>query len=207
LTTESSARVAAEGAIREDLARGDHAAAATTTIRAYGAEVRAFLIATHRDVEDADEVFARFCEHVWRGIASFEGGSSVRTWAYAIARNASRNYRRDAHVHRKRHAPLETSSELSALIVAVRSETRPYMRTAAKDKLAAVRAALDDDDRDLLVLRVDRGLEWKELARAMSETPLSDADVVRESQRLRKRFQLLKDRLIELGRREGLIED
>jgi RNA polymerase sigma-70 factor, ECF subfamily len=207
LTTGSDARLAAEGTIRDALARGDEAAAATAAIRAYGAEVRSFLIATHRDIEDAEEVFARFCEHVWRGIGAFAGESSVRTWAYAIARNASRNYRRDANVHRKRHTPLETSSELSELIVRVRSETRPYMRTEAKDKLASIRASLDDEDRDLLVLRVDRGLEWKELARAMSESPLSDEDVVRESQRLRKRFQVLKARLVELGRREGLIED
>jgi RNA polymerase sigma-70 factor, ECF subfamily len=161
----------------------------------------------HRDGADADEVFALVCERVWRGIAAFQWESSARTWVYAIARNTSSNYRRDARVRGKRLTPLETDGELSALIAKARSETEPYLRTEAKDKLASIRASLDEDDRDLLVLRVDRGLEWKDLARAMSDTPLSDEDATRAAQRLRKRFQLLKDRLVELGRREGLIGD
>jgi RNA polymerase sigma-70 factor (ECF subfamily) len=36
------------------------------------------------------------------------------------------------------------------------------------------------------------------------EAEVSDAQLTKESQRLRKRFQLLKERLIEQGRREGL---
>jgi RNA polymerase sigma-70 factor (ECF subfamily) len=203
--TEATATI--EDVIRARVAEGDLAAAATEALRAYGGELRAYLLATHRNAEDADEVFALVCERVWRGIAGFGFESSVRTWTYAIARNASSNYRRDARVRGRRVTRLDTSDELSALIDHARSETRPYLRTEAKDKLAAIRASLDDDDRDLLVLRVDRGLEWKDLARAMSDAPLSDEEAKRAAQRLRKRFQLLKQRLVDLGKREGLIGD
>jgi RNA polymerase sigma-70 factor (ECF subfamily) len=61
----------------------------------------------------------------------------------------------------------------------------------------------------LLVLRVDRNLEWNDLARVLAEgddgtAPLADADVTREAARLRKRFQLLKEKLREMAKREGL---
>ena len=53
------------------------------------------------------------------------------------------------------------------------------------------------EDQELLLLRVDRELEFSEIAMIL----LSDGDspdeaaVARESARLRKRFQLLKERL------------
>jgi RNA polymerase sigma-70 factor (ECF subfamily) len=57
------------------------------------------------------------------------------------------------------------------------------------------------------VLRVDRKLAWNELAEVLhdGEGPLDPSGIKREAARLRKRFQLLKERLVELGRREGLV--
>jgi RNA polymerase sigma-70 factor (ECF subfamily) len=88
----------------------------------------------------------------------------------------------------------------------VRTQTKPYLRTEAKSKLAELRDSLPPEDRTLLVLRIDKGMEWKDLARVMlgEEADVSDAQLTKESQRLRKRFQLLKDRLVEQGRKEGL---
>jgi RNA polymerase sigma-70 factor (ECF subfamily) len=59
------------------------------------------------------------------------------------------------------------------------------------------------------VLRLDRGLEWKELARVMlgAEAGLDEEVLRREAQRLRKRYQLLKEKLVEAGRRHGLVGD
>jgi RNA polymerase sigma-70 factor (ECF subfamily) len=56
-------------------------------------------------------------------------------------------------------------------------------------------------------LRVDRGLEWKELARIMlgDEATITGPLLERESRRLRKRFQHVKERLVAAGRRQGLI--
>src|SRR5262249_48514473 len=89
----------------------------------------------------------------------------------------------------------------------VRTETAPYLRTEVKDKLAEIRASLPPEDELLLVLRVDKRLEWKDIARVLrgGDVPADDTVLARESQRLRKRFQHLKDRLMELGRREGLV--
>jgi RNA polymerase sigma-70 factor (ECF subfamily) len=61
---------------------------------------------------------------------------------------------------------------------------------------------LSPEDRELLVLRVDRGLAWNDLARVLSEEDgeLDGPAITREAARLRKRFQVLKDRLREMAR-------
>jgi RNA polymerase sigma-70 factor (ECF subfamily) len=61
----------------------------------------------------------------------------------------------------------------------------------------------------LLILRVDRRLDWTEIARVLLETPEhlppDAAALKREAARLRKRFQIVKDRLRERVEREGLL--
>jgi RNA polymerase sigma-70 factor (ECF subfamily) len=81
------------------------------------------------------------------------------------------------------------------------------LRTQARDKLAAIRDSLAPEDRMLLVLRVDKRLEWKDLARVMigQDGDPTDAALLKESQRLRKRFQLLKEKLVEAGKAAGIL--
>jgi RNA polymerase sigma-70 factor, ECF subfamily len=187
-------------------AAGNVENATTTTIRAYGPEILGFLTALHRSEDIADEVFSLWCERIFRGLGAFGWECSLRTWVYTIARNASKNHRRDQHVAQRRAAPL--SEEISHLEGQVRTETRPYLRTEAKSKLAELRDALSPEDRMLLVLRLDKGLEWKEVAQVMlgNEEPADDTHLGREAQRLRKRFQLVKDRLVQAARTAGILD-
>jgi RNA polymerase sigma-70 factor (ECF subfamily) len=67
---------------------------------------------------------------------------------------------------------------------------------------------LPQEDQELLMLRVDRDLPWDALAEVLrgdDEIPLTPDVRKREAARLRKRFQLIKDRLREMARREGLL--
>ena len=91
----------------------------------------------------------------------------------------------------------------------MREITPTLARTKARDKLDAIRDALPPEDRMLLVLRVDRRLEWKDLARVMlgEDGEVTEAALAKESQRLRKRFQLLKEKLLEAGKRAGILGD
>jgi len=59
----------------------------------------------------------------------------------------------------------------------------------------------------LLILRVDRSMDFRELVVAMSEesTPIEDAAIDREAARLRKRFERIKDRLRAMAKDEGLL--
>jgi RNA polymerase sigma-70 factor (ECF subfamily) len=199
---------AIEATVRQLCAEGDRTAAATAIIRGHGPEIYGFLRGLHRGDPAADDVFAIWSERVWRALEGFGWECSLRTWVYVIARNASYNHKRDARVKARNGAPMPASSELSKLQEQVRSETRPYQRTEAKDKLAQIRESLPPDDQMLLVLRVDKQLEWKSLAQVMlgEESGADDARLTREAQKLRKRFQHLKERLIELGRRQGLLD-
>jgi hypothetical protein len=49
-------------------------------------------------------------------------------------------------------------------------------------------------------------MEWREIAVAMNDAELSDAEVTREAARLRKRLQLATERLRALARERGLLE-
>ena len=53
-----------------------------------------------------------------------------------------------------------------------------------------------------------RRLSWNDLAQVLHEdegAPLEGAALTREAARLRKRFQLVKERLYEMGREAGLL--
>lgn len=197
-----------EQKIRRRCDARDYPGAAEAAIRGYGREIFEFLAAMHRREDDASEVFSRFTEGLFRGLPNFAWQCTFRTWAYAIARRASLHYRRDARRHAARFSPMPEGSWLSALEAEVRTETLPYLRTERKSRFAVLRESLPPEDQMLLMLRVDRKLAWNELAQVMHEeggAPLDDEALKREAARLRKRFQLVKERLYEMGRREGLI--
>lgn len=211
------------------LERQDHAAAATLAIRGLGAEIFGFLVSTHRSEVDAAEVFSLFAERLWRRLAAYQGDCSVRTWAYLLARHASLNYRRDEHRRQKRLRPVAETSQLPELLAGVRSETASFLRTDRQARFAALRHTLPVEDQMLLILRVDRGLSWNDLAKVLHDgagsenaasvgtvapnasaenalaPPLTGEALAREAARLRKRFQLLKGRLLALGRQAGVV--
>jgi RNA polymerase sigma-70 factor, ECF subfamily len=182
--------------------------AATAALQLYGREVCGFLVALHRDPDDADEVFSVWSEKLWRGLPGFGWRSSFRTWLYTLARHASIDYRRGELRRQRQASPLSEVGEFSALAQQVRTDTRSFLRTEGRDRFAELRRSLAAEDQELLILRVDRGLSWDDLARVtLGQDEPAAPELKRESQRLRKRFQLLKERLLEMGKREGLVGD
>ncbi|HEY3819399.1 MAG TPA: sigma-70 family RNA polymerase sigma factor [Polyangiaceae bacterium] len=206
---EEAARAKLEADARALCQAGDHAGAATLAVKGYGPEIFGFLLAVLHDDVEAGEVFAELAEALWHGLPTFAWESSLRTWSYAIARNILRTRRRDA-ARQQRHRPRAGESALEDVAQEVRTQTLTYLRTETKTRLQALRDALPEEDRMLLVLRVDRQLAWNELARVLAEAdgdaPLDDAALAKEAARLRKRFQLVKDRLREQAKKEGLID-
>jgi RNA polymerase sigma-70 factor (ECF subfamily) len=195
-------RVSPEDEIRALRESGDLAAAAARTIRAYGPEVLGFLTSLV-GAGEADDVFAQASHDLWIGMASFRGQASMRTWFYTLARHAASRHRRTP---RRRNVPI---SEVSELVEKVRTQTAPHLRSDVKDRFATIRESLDPDDRWLLVLRVDRGMSWADIARVMDESggEPPEADVVRATARLRKRFQLVKQIIRDRARAAGLLPD
>jgi RNA polymerase sigma-70 factor (ECF subfamily) len=77
--------------------------------------------------------------------------------------------------------------------------TRSQLRT--DERLDRIRLQLGDDERKLLVLRVDRALEWEQIAAALSSN-----GVAVSPDTARRRFDRLRQRIANLARTEGLLE-
>lgn len=215
MSTDAEPRLPAEAEIQALHERAEYEAAAERALSLYGRELLEFLVALHRDdFDEADEVFALFAEGFWRTWPGFAWQCSARTWMYTIARRSSLEFRRKEGRRRRRVVRLDSerllSPQLSGLIARVRTATAPYLRTENKDRIRMLRRSLPEDEQALLMLRVDRQLTWKQLARVMraesaGQPPVDEQALAREAARLRKRFQLVKDKLYTLARREGLI--
>jgi RNA polymerase sigma-70 factor, ECF subfamily len=193
-----------ESRIQELSKAGAHDQAATLVLETYGSEVFGYLVHTLGNESDAGEVFSQTAEDLWKGLPSFGFRCTVRTWIYVLGRHAISRYRRSPWNRGERRTG---DSRLDSAVQVARSRTQPWRRTEVKDRMAALRDSLDEDDRTLLTLRVDRDLGWEDIARVMLGGEEPDAkDVARESARLRKRFQLLKDELRRRAQEAGLLE-
>ena len=189
----------AETSIRAQLEGGDLRGAATETITVYGPELYGFLRGTARNDDLADEAFAQVGEDLWRGLARFRWDSSLRSWCYALARNSLHRLRRDPRRSPARHVDL-SDADISAIAERVRTVTAAFAKSEVKDELAVLRGQLDPDDRELLLLRLDRQMSWKEIARIFG-----DDDITTRAAALRKRFERAKERLRVLALDHGLL--
>jgi RNA polymerase sigma-70 factor (ECF subfamily) len=179
-------------------AEGRMSAVADGVLREYGPEILGLLVALLRDHEAAAEVYAEFSAALWAGLPSFRAESSLRTWAYRIARNAAAHFRRDPL--RRRGVAMGDCPELEEMPVRARTETATFRRTESKDSVAHLRQSLDPDDQMLLMLRVDRALAWDDIAQIMADSgdgaALTDAASRRRvAAMLRKRYERIKEAL------------
>lgn len=188
-----------EKGIAEALARGDARAAAVIAIRGYSPEITAYLERLLGSADDAADAFSFWEEDVWNGIASFEGRGSARVWAYRVARRAAARVAREAW--RRRRVGMRTAS-VSRIAAKVRSSG-----SASRDRQAAaldkLRETLSFKDRELLVLRIDRRLRFREIAAVLAGEGKPVDELAAAA--VRKRFERLKGRLGELAREKGLL--
>ena len=192
-----------EKSIETLLAAGNTAEAATVVLREYGGEILGHLMGRLPNEDDAREVFAMFTEDLWRAIAHVTIRTSMRAYAYALARNAASRYL-VRHVRRaRRGVPIGEAGPSDAFVAVARTVTPTYLRTETKTAFQELRAELSEEDRAILALRLDRQLEWREIAEALSDGETTD--LTRESARLRKRFESIRRQLGRLARERGLL--
>jgi len=164
---------------------------ATSTLHAYGDELLGYLVALTRDRTLADEAFGQLLEDLWVGLPAFRWECSMRTWAYTLARNAvTRNRRGQA---RKKAVSIDAG--VMELAAELQTRTATFLKTESRDRFAALRATLEPDDQTLLILRINRGLAWRDIARILPgpDGEVDDAAVTRRAATLRKHFERLKD--------------
>ena len=186
-----------EAKVLASLDAGDVKGAATEAIRGYGPQILGYLTAVLKDEDDARDVFSQFAEDLWRGLPGFRRECSLRAWAFKVAWHAASRHARDPY--RRRHRPILTT-EASKIAASVRSTMSTYAPGGRADRLLKLREALDPEEQTLLILRVDKGLSWEDVAQVLSTegTPVASAA-------LRKRFERLKDKLARLAKEQGLL--
>ncbi len=203
--TTSASSTTLDERVRQLVESGRQADAATMALRALGPQVLGYLSGVMGSEADADDVFASASERVWRSLAKFEWRCSLRTWVYMVAHREISRFRQRAKRHldgRVRISELRSQSVLAE----VRSSVSAALRSEREQKLAKLRAELSEEERALLVLRVDRELPWDEIALIVADgaEAWSDEERKREAARLRKRFQIVRERLASRVREEQL---
>jgi RNA polymerase sigma-70 factor (ECF subfamily) len=183
--------------VRERLATDGPDAAATLLIELLGPAILRYLRSMLRVEDDAADAFSIWSENVWTGLPAFRGESSLKTWGYRLAWNVAQNLRNEAW--RRRGQRLATG-QASALAQSIRTRSVLVVERQ-RQALDELRAALSEEDRSLLVLRLDQQLSWNEVAEVLA------AEGKRiEPATLMKRYERVKARLGELARERGLIE-
>jgi len=192
-----------EARVRARCEAGEIEDAVADAVRGYGEEVFSFIAARFANEDDAAEVFSQACEDLLSSLPTFRWRASLRTWFYRLARTAAVRYKRSPLNRGDRRVALSNVSEIA---YQVRSRTMAHLRTEVKDRVRALRDRLEEDDRQLLELRIDRDLSWNDIAEVLADDELEDADVARAAAAARQRFQKLKSKLRELAIADGLLE-
>lgn len=187
---------------------GDMEAAATIIYEAYSRELYSFLLAQFSSTASVEDVFSQFNEDFWRGLPNFGWRCSVRAWCYRLLRNAAHRYRRYPGNQARRRVPVSALPWSEAAVQRARTSTRPHLRTEVKDRFQRLREKLAPEDRDLLILRVDRNLSWHDVAHAMlsPEQPTDDETLRKKEAALRQRYSDVKKRLKVLAVEAGLLQ-
>jgi len=198
---------AIEAEVRAAWEARDHERAVALVIERYGPELLAFLTSLTRDAVVASDVFSEFSENLWRSWPRFEWRCSVRTWSYTLVRRTASHHRERNRKH-EHNRTLTPPSQLSLAVERLRTATLAHRRTDVKNRFQELRAQLSEEDQSLLILRVDRGLSWLELAGIFLNDESASPELQKtEAARLRKRFQLAKERLRALVEQAGLLEN
>jgi RNA polymerase sigma-70 factor (ECF subfamily) len=177
---------------------GDTGAAAGAVIEALGPAILRYLRARLHQDDDARDAFSQWAENVWHGLPTFRFDATLRTWCYRLAWNAAQNVRNEAW---RRNGQRLVTGQASQLAEAIRASTAgPWERQ--QQALDELRASLDDEDRALLILRLDHELTWDEVSEVLAweGRPVAVAA-------LTKRYERIKARLGKLARERGLLGD
>jgi RNA polymerase sigma-70 factor (ECF subfamily) len=166
-----------DASVRALCERGEYDEATVLVLKAWGGAIYRFIAARVRDEDLTSDAFAKFSEDLWRGMAKFEGRAPVKVWSYAIARNAAE----------------------------IRTDTREYLRTGFKTRFRELARRLAPEEHAIMWLRINERMSWEEIARVQSD--VHGPELKREAARLRKRFQLVREKLRTMAESEGLVPD
>ena len=162
-----------ESALVEELRAGSEEAFAWL-IQRYHQPIYSLLARTVHDRSDAADLTQEVFVKVFRGVGSFHGESSLKTWIYRIALHEASNQRRWWMRHKQQEIAIEqemaeNESGTPARLVdmLVDPAESPYEMAVHAETRARVEAALDqvpEPFRTTLILRDIEGFVYEEVA-------------------------------------------
>ncbi len=162
-----------EAALIEELQAGSEEAFAWLIAR-FHQPIYSLLARTLQDRADAADLTQEVFVKVFRGVGSFHGESSLRTWIYRIALHEASNQRRWWTRHKQQEVPMEqemgegdSGSQLRLIETLVDPAESPFDNVVHGENRARVEAALNqvpEPYRSTLILRDIEGFVYEEVA-------------------------------------------
>ena len=146
--------------------------------------------------EDAQDAAQEAFLNAWRGLASFQGGSSFSTWLYRLASNACIDLLRRRKRRQEGEAPHSLDDEEAGWPEPAAPGGGPEEELEQKERRQALERelrALPDHQREILVMREVSGLSYQEIGELLS------LDLGTVKSRLARARLALKKRLLENG--------
>lgn len=144
--------------------RRDHAVL-TRLYEDHGARIHRFLRDLLGDAALAADATQETFVRAYRQLATFRDGASVAPWLFGIARNVSLEMRRARF--RAARVLTPASDEKPADALALGSPESDLLSREALRVIDVALAELSDDRRAMLLLRLDHGLAYEEIAELM----------------------------------------
>jgi len=162
-----------EAALIGELQAGSEEAFAWLIAR-FHQPIYSLLARTVHDRADAADLTQEVFVKVFRGVGSFHGESSLRTWIYRIALHEASNQRRWWMRHKQQEVPIEqeigdgeSGTQLRLVEVLVDPSESPFDNMVHGENRARVEAALaqvPEPFRSTLILRDIEGFVYEEVA-------------------------------------------
>ena len=196
-----------EATILQELKAGSEEAFASL-IAQYHQPIYSLVARTIRNPADAPDLTQEIFIKVFRGIRSFNGDSSLRTWIYRIAIHEASNQRRWWRRHCERDVPLEAEirgeqgegfSLLDTLAVAGASPFDEAASSELRERVDAELRKVPEPYRTAVVLRDIEGFTYEEIAEFLNvQMGTVKSRLMRGRAHLKSRLAPL---LVELGMR------
>ena len=100
-------------------------------LRRLGPEVGGYLVARMGHADEVSDVFALWSVDIWKGLASFKGESSLRTWAYVLARHALARFHRDKKTKPFFGLDVDAEQSLRQVVQEVKTSTAAFLTRPA----------------------------------------------------------------------------
>ncbi|MGC8762695.1 MAG: RNA polymerase sigma factor [Acidobacteriota bacterium] len=149
--------------------RDGEAAAFERLVFRHEREVYRLVLRLLRNPDDALEVAQEAFLRAYRGLPSFRGEASFRTWLYGIALNAARTRQATLSRHLSRTESLEGGEDDPPSPLLSISDPGPSPESRAlggelKEALLAALSRISPEHREILLLREVEGLDYEEVA-------------------------------------------